>query len=831
MSISTTSAAIHITPVVIKTLVKHLKKKCRKVKDGDGSTQATDDFLFDEAFHIVKAFLELSTHNTVESLQSFTNTHIPAPYWAAVCPVQIPLSSCNRAADVLIDWFGPDELKQVVGGERWWQIRGLDGIDAEWITEREFLRDVKSESNEKLSDIPRMEHLDKVMLYVPGGGYYFGSINTHRYQLIHYSRKFHGRVFTVNYRKAPQYPWPCPLQDVLAAYFYLISPPPGATHKPVPPSKIVFAGDSAGGGLCITALTVLRDMNVEQPAGAILISPWVDLTHSFPSVMQNTMTDIIPPHGFVHKPSPLWPIASRQEDGRAQRTRTNLPPDPGYADTLRPSMGRLSEQIEKRLERSNQEGRSVHTGELSETNVGSQADMLRRAPTTNDRTSPPHTSNSAEGDPNYDLAVNYWEPKPPKVLMNNHQETPLELRAQIQLYATNEQLTHPLVSPILQGSLGDLCPLYIIAGDGEVLRDEVIYLAHKAANPQDYPTRQGVLREGKRQGENVAKFRTPTKVHLQVFDGMCHVLTVFTFTESAKYAYKAIAEFIKHVTSVEDSRQDPFPERRSPGGQSSDYVQDPHTGTYMIRERVDVFGCIRAMEPQGDIQALRIPINQIGIIKEEPVRRWLTGQEKWDKKYKTSALKAERRRKYYERKAAALVEHARKQGLTLARDGTPTATRRGSRETVASVAGSSLGDVRQDRRWGPFDLDGEQPPPSAIAGRRDTREAVALYKKIIYHTAPVTHGTVPKIRASDALRAAFNPHDHPTKPPQQTVSEEQNHARIVPFHGVRMWQDLISYFMRRSAKRARYAKDGTKQVAQSLRTKSDGIISGSGSTT
>lgn len=72
--------------------------------------------------------------------------------------------------------------------------------------------------------------------------------------------------------------------------FYLIDPPSGALHKPVPPSKLVLAGDSAGAGLCITVLTVLRDLGLPQPAGAVLISPWVDLTHSFPSVMKNTMT-------------------------------------------------------------------------------------------------------------------------------------------------------------------------------------------------------------------------------------------------------------------------------------------------------------------------------------------------------------------------------------------------------------------------------------------------------------------------------------------------------------------------------------------------------------
>lgn len=97
-----------------------------------------------------------------------TNTHVPAPPWAAVAPVQIPLSSCNKAADVLVDWFGPDDLKCVVGGERWWQIRGMDGIDCEWVTEKKFLDRSKSINGEKLTDTEReilqMEHLETVMV-------------------------------------------------------------------------------------------------------------------------------------------------------------------------------------------------------------------------------------------------------------------------------------------------------------------------------------------------------------------------------------------------------------------------------------------------------------------------------------------------------------------------------------------------------------------------------------------------------------------------------------------------------------------------------------------
>lgn len=118
----------------------------------------------------------MKTHSPIFLLQFLdfscsTNTHVPAPYWACVCPVTIPLSSCNTAADTLIEWFGPEELKLVVGGERWWQVRGLSGIEGEWIAEEEHLdsgRDTKSNGGRKMdsseANIKRMEKLDTVMV-------------------------------------------------------------------------------------------------------------------------------------------------------------------------------------------------------------------------------------------------------------------------------------------------------------------------------------------------------------------------------------------------------------------------------------------------------------------------------------------------------------------------------------------------------------------------------------------------------------------------------------------------------------------------------------------
>src|SRR3954454_12911642 len=56
-----------------------------------------------------------------------------------------------------------------------------------------------------------------------------------------------------------------------------------------------------------SVLVTLRDQGIPLPAGAILISPWVDLTHSFPSVCGDGSLDYIPSHGFLHRPSPAWP--------------------------------------------------------------------------------------------------------------------------------------------------------------------------------------------------------------------------------------------------------------------------------------------------------------------------------------------------------------------------------------------------------------------------------------------------------------------------------------------------------------------------------------------
>lgn len=162
-------------------------------------------------------------------------------------------------------------------------------MEAEWIEMRSHYH-----ARKKIDDPGR-----RVMLYLHGGGYYFGSVDEHRYQMQRHARKLKARVFAPRYRLAPQFPFPCGLQDCLAAYLHLLSSQD--------PSTIVIAGDSAGAGMALSLLCILRDQGIPLPAGAILISPWVDLTHSFPSVSGDAPYDYIPQAGFHHKPSRAWP--------------------------------------------------------------------------------------------------------------------------------------------------------------------------------------------------------------------------------------------------------------------------------------------------------------------------------------------------------------------------------------------------------------------------------------------------------------------------------------------------------------------------------------------
>jgi len=111
---------------------------------------------------------------------------------------------------------------------------------------------------------------ERVIYYLHGGGYAMGSINTHREMVSRISRASGARALAIDYRLAPEHPFPAAVEDATAAYRWLLS-------AGVDPARLVIAGDSAGGGLTVATLVALRDAGDSLPAAAVCLSPWVDM--------------------------------------------------------------------------------------------------------------------------------------------------------------------------------------------------------------------------------------------------------------------------------------------------------------------------------------------------------------------------------------------------------------------------------------------------------------------------------------------------------------------------------------------------------------------------
>ncbi|KAK4704730.1 hypothetical protein P7C70_g1478, partial [Phenoliferia sp. Uapishka_3] len=530
-------------------------------------------------------------------------------------PSPIPMSE-NRA-EFLIDALGGEsECKRLVGGVKWWQLRS-EGVGGEWLCAKHDL---------DCEDAAKADHLGTI-LYVTGGGestipeqtlkeltlifpgFYFGSLETHRFMIWKHARNSGMRAFGklgrlgassfvrfdtskhsqtdrplmlegVNYRKAPQFPFPCGLQDCIASYLYLIRPPPEASHKPVDPRSIVLSGDSAGAGMVLSMLQVIRHAGLPMPAGTGLVSPWVDLSHSFPSVDKNTPTDIIPPYSFIHRPSLAWP-----------------PPDEPPLPPIPP-----------------------------------------KSP------SAPEDHTSAVCDP--------LEASDTKAITLEMKSSHLDIPTQMQIYAG-------------------------------------IFVAHKCSGHiKDSPE------ESRAEKAYPALFRgkdswEPADVHLQVYDAASHILPIFSYTEIARPTYASLATFFKFCTTRKDVKRagsTSAPKRRvcdEPNG----YAKEPFVDR-MIRERVSVHGRIRPMEDLSDLSCSQTPKDTIGMVKAPMVRRFLEGRHLWDKKFPHDIYRVAEERKRYE------------------------------------------DQWRAEGHKGDADfLEGEKPPASALAGRRDSPAAHELAQK------------------------------------------------------------------------------------------------------
>lgn len=126
---------------------------------------------------------------------------------------------------------------------------------------------------------------EHVVLYLHGGGYVEGSLNSHKDLGARISLASKSRVLMIDYRLAPENPYPAALEDSVSAYKWLID------DEGINPKNIVISGDSAGGGLTATTLLKLRDTGIILPAAAVLLSPWTDLDITGDSVRSKRRID------------------------------------------------------------------------------------------------------------------------------------------------------------------------------------------------------------------------------------------------------------------------------------------------------------------------------------------------------------------------------------------------------------------------------------------------------------------------------------------------------------------------------------------------------------
>ena len=126
----------------------------------------------------------------------------------------------------------------------------------------------------------------RVMLYLHGGGFFSGSYMSHRRFVSILCKKLNLNAYSINYRLAPEDPYPAGLDDAFYAYKWLLE------EESIPAEKMIIMGDSAGGGLALALLYRIRIQNLPQPKALICLSPWTDMTLTSETIKTKVDEDV-----------------------------------------------------------------------------------------------------------------------------------------------------------------------------------------------------------------------------------------------------------------------------------------------------------------------------------------------------------------------------------------------------------------------------------------------------------------------------------------------------------------------------------------------------------
>ncbi|PGG95031.1 hypothetical protein AJ80_10040 [Polytolypa hystricis UAMH7299] len=246
-------------PLVFKTIIFHtlsLSPTCHK---WTLRTELT--------VTILREFILNAPPSTVAQQQAMflTDPGIKGSMWISKVAFPVPPEDCLRK----LLFKAIEDLKR--GGEEY-ENPSSQAVEGEWVGLRAGIKVNIAEptgisEQEKYENLVKEMKTDITLLYFHGGSYYLIHPVSTRPLMAKYATLSGGRVFSVRYRLAPQHPFPAALLDALVAYLSLLYPPSGTLHEPIPASRIVIGGDSAGGNLTSALLQTLLQFHRDVPAG------------------------------------------------------------------------------------------------------------------------------------------------------------------------------------------------------------------------------------------------------------------------------------------------------------------------------------------------------------------------------------------------------------------------------------------------------------------------------------------------------------------------------------------------------------------------------------
>ena len=148
-----------------------------------------------------------------------------------------------------------------------------------------------------------------ICLYLHGGAFAMGGLNSHRDLASQFAQRAQIRLLMLDYRLAPEHPFPAALDDVLAVYRALLA-------QGIPAQRLLLGGDSAGGNLALGTAQAIRAQGLAPPAALVLFSPWLDLTGHSPSRQANAASDVMLSQQVLDEAAALYAPGLPLDDAR-----------------------------------------------------------------------------------------------------------------------------------------------------------------------------------------------------------------------------------------------------------------------------------------------------------------------------------------------------------------------------------------------------------------------------------------------------------------------------------------------------------------------------------